>query len=509
MMTRMRLTWGAKDMVRTLTCSNVNVKLNGTPCRYSNRDWSDKAFSEVALTTIALCANLRRNVNHVELYQQSLARHANACGSIYAWLTKYRKSSCNAVNAPLADTPAGGACVSQLPILTGALEMQLTIGIGLLGCGTVGENVAIGLQRDQHLLEARSGVRYDLKAIAVRREHQPRSAFLRPDLFSLDPYTLVEDPNVDVIIECIGGIHHSAELVERALDRGLHVVTANKDLLATQGPRLEALASSRGVTLRYEGAVGGAIPIIRSLDEALAGDEIRAVAGVFNGTSTAILSAIEDGASYEEALDQAQRQGYAEAKPEGDVDGTDSAHKLAVVIQRAFGLAVLSPRIRRSGIVGLTTVDIARAKRLGKRIRLIAAAVRCPTGVLADVAALLIPEHHPFATTRGVENVIRIVARDAGELELRGAGAGGAATASAIIGNVVSLLRAMGERQYGRRPNAVRVLATALDVTPFFDVPSGFPMLPNFADWDDALLHPSPQLYDHCVLPPSVVSAAT
>ena len=370
--------------------------------------------------------------------------------------------------------------------------MQLTVGIGLLGCGTVGESVAVRLQNERDAIERRGGVRYELRAIAVRSERKARSAVLRPELFTRDPLAVVEDPHIDLVIECIGGTDEAAELVERALDRGRHVVTANKDLLATQGPRLQAIADSRGVTLRYEAAVGGAIPIVRSLDDALAGDEVRAIAGVFNGTCTSILSAMEEGASYLDALARAQKLGYAEADPSNDVDGVDAAHKLALLIQLAFGLAVLSPRIRRSGIAGITRRDIARAKMLGLRIRLVAAAIRMPGGVLAEVAPLLVPEGHPFAKARGAENVARVIARDAGDLELRGAGAGGAATASAVLGDVVSALRAIGERHDFSRGGRVRALESALEVAPLFDTLSRHQELPQYPVWDDEQLYADP-----------------
>jgi homoserine dehydrogenase len=365
--------------------------------------------------------------------------------------------------------------------------MQLSVGIGMLGCGTVGESVALRLVSESDVIQRRGGVRYDLRAIAVRDERKVRPASLSRELFTSDALTIVEDPHVDLVIECIGGTTLAADLIERALDRGRHVVTANKDLLATQGPRLAAIAASRGVSLRYEAAVGGAIPIVRSLDDALAGDEVRAIAGVFNGTCTAILSAMEDGASYAGALERAQKQGFAEADPSNDVDGIDAAHKLALLIQLAFGLAVLSPRICRGGIAGVTRRDIARAKMLGLRIRLVAAALRTPRGVLAEVAPLLIPEQHAFAKTRGAENVARVTARDAGDLELRGTGAGGPATASAMLGDIVSALRAIGERHDFSRGGRVRALISALEVAPLFDALPRHQDLPGFPLWNDRL----------------------
>jgi homoserine dehydrogenase len=370
--------------------------------------------------------------------------------------------------------------------------MKLSVGVGLLGCGTVGGSVAERLQREHAAIEQRSGVRYELRAIAVRDERKARPPSLPRELFTADALSVVEDPHVDLVIECIGGTSEATELVERALDRGRHVVTANKDLLATQGPRLGAIAAARGVTLRYEAAVGGAIPIVRSLDDALAGDEVRAIAGVFNGTCTSILSAMEDGAHYADALARAQRLGYAEADPSNDVEGVDAAHKLALLIQLGFNLAVLSPRIRRTGIAAITRRDIARARMLGLRIRLVAASIRTPGGVLAEVAPLLIPEQHSFAKTRGAENVARVIARDAGALELSGAGAGGSATASAVLGDVVSTLRAIGERHDFAHRGRERALDAAPEVGPLFDSFARHPELPHLALWEDEQLSLDP-----------------
>ncbi|MDE2480624.1 MAG: homoserine dehydrogenase, partial [bacterium] len=265
------------------------------------------------------------------------------------------------------------------------------------------------------------------------------------------------------------------------------VITANKDLLATHGPRLRALAAARGVSLRYEAAACGAIPVIRTFDDALAGDEIIAFAGVMNGTCAAILSAMEAGADYAQALADAQARGYAEADPSSDVDGDDAAHKLALLMQLAFGLAVISPRIRRSGIAQITKREIARAQMLGYRIRLVAAATRRDDGACAEVAPVLVRAEHPFARGSGPENVVRLVARDAGALVLIGNGAGGAPTASAVLGDVVSTLRALGERH--DLAHRLRPLDAALEIAPFFAALPRHPELPRFAVWDDTLLN--------------------
>jgi homoserine dehydrogenase len=363
--------------------------------------------------------------------------------------------------------------------------MQCTVGIGLLGCGNVGASVAERLLHERDAIERRSGVTYDVRAVAIRDEHKTRPSSLRSDLFTRDARAIVDDPHVDLVIECIGGTADAAELVERALERGRHVITANKDLIATQGPRLHALAASRGVTLRYEAAAAGAIPIVRVLGEALAGDEVQALAGVLNGTCTSILSAMEAGAEYDDALAEAQRLGYAEADPSSDVDGHDATHKLALLMQHAFLLAIVSPRVRRTGISQVSKRDIARAHMLGYRIRLVAAAFHNGHSAHAEVAPALVRADHPFARAKGPENVVNVLARDAGALWLSGRGAGGFPTASAVLGDVVSTLKSIVDR---RQPGAGMRLAPAFDVLPFFSDLPHHPELPRYPLWDDASL---------------------
>jgi homoserine dehydrogenase len=344
--------------------------------------------------------------------------------------------------------------------------MKMTVGVGLLGCGTVGSNVAQRLQHDRAAIERVSGVRYELRAIAIVHPEKQRPASLDPALFTTDARAVVDDPAVDVVVELIGGESDAAQLVEQALTRGRHVVTANKDLLGMQGPRLTQAAAASGALLRFEAAAGGAIPIVRTLGEALAGDEILAIAGVINGTCTAVLSAMEEGMRFDEALARAQRLGYAESQPANDVSGSDAAHKLALLAQVAFGLAVISPRIRRTGIAEIARADVERAREHGLRLRLIGAAVRTARGLSAEVAPVLVAEQHEFARTTGAENVVEVVARDAGRIVLRGAGAGGVATASAVMGDVVDVLRAIGDR--GARGRRRASFEPALDVEPLF-----------------------------------------
>jgi homoserine dehydrogenase len=366
--------------------------------------------------------------------------------------------------------------------------LELTIGVGVLGCGTVGAAVADRLARERSTIEARSGVRYHLRGVAIRDELKPRPASLASRLFTRNAQTVVDDAGVDLVIELMGGIGEAAELVERALERGRHVVTANKDLLATQGPRLAAIAALRGVSLRFEGAVAGAVPIARVLGESLAGDCVESVAGLLSGTCTFVLSAMEAGATYAQALAAAQAAGYAEADPAGDVSGLDAAHKLALLAQLAFGQAVITPRIRYAGIGEVSRDEVVAARRLGRRIRLVAAVARTRAGLSAEVAPVLVAEDHPFARTSGVENVVRIAARDAGTLELRGAGAGGAATACAILGDVVTALRAIAEGPEDSRRRIRPALTPVLDVCPFLAGLARISELPQYPLWDDRIL---------------------
>jgi homoserine dehydrogenase len=365
--------------------------------------------------------------------------------------------------------------------------MKLSVGIGLLGCGTVGAAVAERLIQEQDAIQRRSGIAYELRAIGVRDPVKVRTSSAQARLITSDVMAILDDPNNDLIVECVGGTTGAAEFIEYALDRGRHVVTANKDLLATQGPRLQALAVARGASLRFEGAVAGAVPIIRVLDDALAGDLITSVSGVINGTSTLILSAMEKGESYAHALAEAQRLGYAEADPSSDVEGIDAAHKLAVLMQLAFRLAIISPRIRRVGIADVTRHHVGRASMLGLRIRLVASAVRIDNHAFADVAPVLVPETHAFAQASGPENVVRIVARDAGTLTFRGAGAGGQATASAVLGDIVTALRVIGERHDLSHRSSFNQRATSSDISSFFGRLPRISELSDYPVWDDSI----------------------
>jgi homoserine dehydrogenase len=350
-------------------------------------------------------------------------------------------------------------------------------GVGLLGCGTVGSGVA------RRLLASHPGL---VKAIAVRDPRKPRDVAWHD--FADDAFEVVDDPDVRVVVECIGGLGLARELILRAIARGKDVVTANKDLIATEGPWLAAFAARTGASLRYEAAVGGAIPIVRALAGSLADEDVLEIGGVLNGTTNFVLDAMESGAEYAEALAEAQRLGFAEQDPRSDVDGHDAAHKLAILAGLAFRRPAVSPGFARRGIGGISREDVRAGAERGLRLKLVAVARRVvlrqaqddtvarrdviargdivaqddigaqhetvaqdDIGAQHDVVVIeagvtpaFVPEDHPFARARGAENVVRVLGRGCGPLVFSGFGAGGDATASAVVADVFAALDARG-----------------------------------------------------------------
>ncbi len=335
------------------------------------------------------------------------------------------------------------------------IDPSRDVRIALLGCGTVGGGVARLLVNSTSSVPARSGVDYWLAGIAVRSLAKPRPSEIPAGLFSEDARALAIDPSIDVIIECIGGTGVAAELVVAALEHGKHVVTANKDLLATRGPELRALAAAHGVTIAYEAAVGGAIPIVRTIAESLAGEDILEVGGVLNGTTNFILSEMFNGASYASALAQAQRLGFAETDPTNDVEGIDAAHKLAILAQLAFRRGLVTPEIPRTGITSLAPADHSLAKRANWRLKLIG----CARADASIVTPAYVPVEHPFAQPIGPQNCIRVTGRSSGSLTFAGTGAGSDPTASSVVGDVVAVLHRIAAGRNVGTPTASTQLA--------------------------------------------------
>ncbi len=323
--------------------------------------------------------------------------------------------------------------------LAGAEE---AVRVAVLGCGNVGGALVTLLLGDADAIAARSGVHLELVGVAVGDPSRARQG-VPSSLITGDAKGLVSDPGVDVVVELIGGVDPARGLVEAALAAGKPVVTANKELIAAHGSALAETAAGAGLDLLYEAAVAGAIPLIRPLRESLAGERIRRVMGIVNGTTNYILTMMsEKGVSYAEALVEAQRLGYAERDPSADVDGHDAASKAAILASLAFRCDVVADDVPREGIATVDPVDISFADRLGYVVKLLAVIER--TGGTEDVPEIsvrvhpaMLPRTHPLAAVRGAFNAVFVEGDGAGELMLYGQGAGGKPTASAVLGDLI------------------------------------------------------------------------
>jgi homoserine dehydrogenase len=319
--------------------------------------------------------------------------------------------------------------------------------IALLGCGTVGADVVRLLDSHAEDLAARVGAPLELVGVAVRDVDAVRHVPVDPALFTADADALVARPDLDVVVEVIGGLEPARGLLLAALDRGVSVVTANKALLAADGVTLYEAAARSGADLYFEAAVAGAIPILRPMRESLAGDRIDRVLGIVNGTCNYVLSQMDaTGADFATALAEATALGYAEADPTADIEGYDAAAKAAILASIAFHTRVTVNAVHREGITGVTASEIAGAQAMGCVVKLLAIAERGPdrTGresVGVRVHPAMIPRSHPLAGTRDAFNAVFIEAAAAGSLMFYGRGAGGAPTASAVLGDLVAVSR--------------------------------------------------------------------
>ena len=323
----------------------------------------------------------------------------------------------------------------------------------MLGCGVVGTQVARLLSQHQQELSTRSGARLVLSKIAVRDLSTAREG-VDASLLTTDAISIVSDPEIDLVIEVMGGIEPARELILAAIANGKSVVTANKALLATHGADLYSAADAQGVDLYYEAAVAGAIPILRPLRESLVGDHVQRIIGIVNGTTNYVLTKMdEEGIAFAEALQGAQNLGYAEADPTADIEGFDAAAKAAILAGLAFHTRVTSADVYREGITAITATDVVVAKSMGHIIKLLAIAeLTTDDHISVRVHPTLIPRSHPLASVREAYNAVFVEAQSAGQLMFYGRGAGGEPTASAILGDVVAVARnvirgALGPRE--------------------------------------------------------------
>ena len=341
------------------------------------------------------------------------------------------------------------------------------IRIALLGAGSVGSQVARLLIENRDELAQRVGADLELVGIAVRNLDSARNGNLPKELLTLDAEALIKA--ADIVIELIGGIEPAKSYITLALNSGADVITANKALIAAHGTELFDLAEQLGAQLYFEAAVGGAIPIIRPLRESLAGDKVNKVMGIVNGTTNFILDRMAStGASFEDALAEAQQLGYAEADPTADIEGFDAASKAAILASLAFHTEMPVENVYREGISQVTALQIETAREAGYAVKLLAICERVPAadgqpeGIVARVHPTLIPDDHPLAAVRGAYNAVFIEAESAGRLMFYGAGAGGPETASAVLGDLVGAAK----RHLAGGPGIADSVHANLDILP-------------------------------------------
>lgn len=317
-----------------------------------------------------------------------------------------------------------------------------TLKVGMLGCGNVGSQIAQLLLSNQADLASRAGAQLELVKVAVRDIKMPRNGIAK-DLLTDDAQSVVNDPQIDLIIEVIGGISPAKELILTALKNGKSVVTANKALLARDGATLYEAANKANVDLYYEAAVAGAIPILRPLRESLVGDQVVRILGIVNGTTNYILTRMdESGTAFADALKQAQDLGFAEADPTADVEGLDAADKAAILAGLAFHSRVTDKDVYREGITKITATDVKVAKAMDLVIKLLAITELTAAGEISvRVHPALISRSHPLASVRESYNAVFVEAKSAGQMMFYGKGAGGEPTASAVLGDLVAVAR--------------------------------------------------------------------
>jgi homoserine dehydrogenase len=316
------------------------------------------------------------------------------------------------------------------------------IKVGLIGFGTVGTGVAKILQKNSRLIEKRMGARLVLKRIADVDLKTDRGVKLKPGVLTSRVEEVIQDPEIDIVMELIGGIEPPKTFILNAIRNGKHIVTANKALLALHGDEIFREAHRFGVDVNFEASVGGGIPLIRSIKEGLVANRIQSIFGILNGTSNYILSKMTDeGGNFKEVLREAQQKGYAEADPTYDIEGIDAAHKLAILIRLAFGTALRFDEIFMGGISEITPVDIQFGREFGYRIKLLAIAKMEQGKIEARVHPTMIPEGHLLSTVGGVFNAIYIKGDAVGPALFYGQGAGQMPTGSAVVSDLVELGR--------------------------------------------------------------------
>lgn len=388
----------------------------------------------------------------------------------------------------------------------------MQINIGILGLGTVGGGTWTVLQRNADLIEARSGCRLVVKHIATRTPQRPRDLNVPPEILSDDIERVLADPDIHIVAELIGGVEPARGYVLRALQSGKSVVTANKELIAKHGPEIVAAAAKAGVDFRFEGSVGGGIPLVAPLRESLVGNRVRQMLGILNGTTNYILTKMtREGLGFDEVLAEAQQLGYAEADPTSDVDGFDTMYKLQILATIAFGVPVEIDDIYREGIRGVGARDIEYAREMGFVIKLLAVARQDESGEIElRVHPALIPQTHALAGVNDVYNGVLINGDAAGDVMFYGRGAGSEPTASAVVADLVEVardLRCGATNRVSEMP--LDTASTRAHIKAFDDIETRFCIRMQVADKPGALAQIATVFGDNGVSLDSIVQKSS
>jgi homoserine dehydrogenase len=351
------------------------------------------------------------------------------------------------------------------------------ISLGLIGFGTIGTGVVKLLQNSRDLIEKRLGARLILKKIADLDITTPRSVLVPDDLLTTDVRAILNDPDISIVIELIGGYEPARSFILEAMQKKKHVITANKAMLATYGNEIFQIAEEEGVDIGFEASVGGTIPIIKTLKESLVANRMKSIFGIMNGTSNYILSKMTDeGKSFDVVLKDAQALGFAEADPTFDIEGIDTAHKLAITLSLAYGKKVKLDDIYREGISEITQQDIAFARELGYRIKLLAIAIQREELIEARIHPTMIPFDHLLANVNENFNAFHIIGDAADSVFLYGQGAGMMPTASAVVSDVVDISRNLLKGISGRVParSLRETIIHNIKLMPFDDIVTNY-----------------------------------
>lgn len=321
------------------------------------------------------------------------------------------------------------------------MEKQ-TIKLGLLGFGTVGTGVVRIIQAHQEDLQKQTGLGIEITKILVQDAEKSRNIVAMEGKLTTNPADILEDPEIEVVVEVIGGIHPAKDFILGALERGKHVVTANKDLMALHGAEILKKAQEKGCDVFYEASVAGGIPILRALVEGFSSDRITKMMGIVNGTTNYILTKMsQEGAEYAEVLKEAQALGYAEANPTSDVEGYDAARKMAILATLGFRVPMKLEDVDVKGISGVSKEDIAYGKQLGYEVKLLGLARRDAEAIEVSVQPTMIPKSHPLASVNGVFNAVYVHGEAVGETMFYGPGAGELPTATAVVSDLVTVVK--------------------------------------------------------------------